>query len=470
VLSMIVCLSLNWKTVEESQTCVVYDSITREYSSEPLDKPGSYSVGPSAELLCYPKTIQKLDIYLTCRTVEGLNLNAQIDIDYRLRPAEISSLFEKVTTGYHTLYQRVARSSLRNTASRFKAMTYLTATDEGNRENISLTMRTDLDNAIKPYHADILRVHMRSVDLPAAFEQAFADVEQLKLERRQVAANLNINMQKAKMDNRTKVIQMKTEFDKQIVAAEIAVKKVQQSRNGAKMAATQQGKKAMIEAHASRDRQLIEAAGKIKAAEAATESAKTKAEIEGQTSVREAVSSRASQIAAAEVKVETAIIAREGERLKAKIRFATEVDEAQTQRTKTLSTAQVEVRKAVAARAALLEEKRTELAKLRIQVQRQLLEATTETQSKELEAHAKRLAQEEATKAEVNGINLMKSAEKELLVGLKGAGMNNTEILRYLYMKSLGKLKSKSKVFLDLPDLAKAARDLRSLNIVHGDL
>merc|ERR1712216_693043 len=101
---------------------------------------------------------------------------------------------------------------------------------EGNRQNISLTMAKDLRKEIQPFHADILRVHMREVKLPSTFEVAFANVERLKLEQRQEIANKDVKLQQAKMANRTAVIKMRTEFDQKRVAAEIEVKKIVQQR------------------------------------------------------------------------------------------------------------------------------------------------------------------------------------------------------------------------------------------------
>ena len=49
---------------------------------------------------------------------------------------------------------------------------------------------------------------VRSVSLPKSFEDSFVKVEQLKLEQKQVEADLTLQLQEAELANETKVIQV----------------------------------------------------------------------------------------------------------------------------------------------------------------------------------------------------------------------------------------------------------------------
>lgn len=375
-----------------------------------------------------------------------------ISVEYQLVPGEVMRLFEKVTTGFVPLYTRVAQSELRNSAAKYHAMTYLTANPpEGNRENIAMTMLNDLRDALAPFHATVLRVFLTDVTLPKSFEDSFVKVEQLKLEQKQVEADLALQLQQAQMANETKVIQMVSSNEQQVVSAKIQVSKAAQSRSAQLVKANQDGRRAMIEAKAARERALIQAEGEVEATLSSRAGVLTTEQIAGDAAYRQAESKRMSTLAEARSEVAAAEIAREGAVQEAENEYLKAQLQAQTARTTTLSEAEVKKGQAEAEREAVLAKKRTELLRTEVENARLLLEAQAAADRKAVAANATSQAAIVLAQAEVEGMRQTKSAQLASYFGLRDAGMNNTEMLRYLYAQTLRSAgdSAGSKVFVD---------------------
>jgi regulator of protease activity HflC (stomatin/prohibitin superfamily) len=453
-LTLIICLSLNWHKVGETEVCIAYDKYTEAYDSTPLSTPGLHSIGPTRALLCYPTNVQVLELDLSCRTSEGLSLGLKVDVEYRIQPSEVANLFRLVNMNYEALYKRIALSQIRNSASKFQGMTYLTENPgQGNRANISLIMQADLSKTLAAYHATVATVHMSQVILPTSFEQAFTTVESLKLEQRQVAANLQVELQRARINNQTKVIEIMAANDQQRVEAEIAIKQAQQGRSAALVTAEQEGMRRMVQAQSSRDTSIISAQAQVDAAVAARDAMVTKARIEGEATLRQAESARASILASENAMVARAQIARNGELIEARNLAVKSSLQSETVRANALNAADILVAKEVARREAAIAQKESELLRVEVEVERWLLEAEESAGRKRMEANATKLAAETMLSAEVEGLKQQKEAEKDKLLGLKATGMNNTEVLRFLYIESLKKVvqdgHGQAKVFVD---------------------
>ena len=163
---------------------------------------------------------------LGTRTQEGLFINLDIHIEYRLVSEEMKELFLKFGPWENVVSNitLIARSELRNTASNYGGLEYLA----GDRGLIAANMRvrgcvlvavclwlcacgcvlvavclcgcgcvhvcdqptdgvawhvhqTDLAVALQPFHLNVNEVNIRTIRLSPAFERAFDAVRQVKL-------------------------------------------------------------------------------------------------------------------------------------------------------------------------------------------------------------------------------------------------------------------------------------------------
>merc|ERR1712086_106245 len=119
--------------------------------------------------------------------------------------------------------------------------------------------------------------------------------------------------------------------------------------------------------------------------------------------------------------------------------------------TTTLSEAEVQQGKAEAEREANLAKKRTELLRVEVENARLLLEAGADAERRVLSANASAEAAIVLAQAEVEGMRQTKSAQLASYFGLRDAGMNNTEMLRYVYAQTLRAAgdSAGSKIFVD---------------------
>jgi hypothetical protein len=204
-------------------------------------------------------------------------------------------------------------------------------------------------------------------------------------------------------------------------------------------------------------RSLIQAEGDVQSTLSARAGVLTTEQIAGDAAFRRAQSARVSTLAEARAQVAAAEIAREGARQEAENAFLKSKLEAVTARTRVLSEAEVKRGTAEARRGALLAARRTELLRSEVENARLVIEAKAEADRVAVAADAEAKAGLVEIAAEVEGMRHGKSAVLASYFGLRDAGMNNTEMLRYLYAQTLrglvggegGHAGGGSKVFID---------------------
>ena len=100
-----------------------------------------------------------------------------LSVEYQLRKSEIFDLFGKVTTNFEPFLHDLMLSTLRNTASRYEALDFLS----NERKHIADMMLKDLNATVGKYHADALDIQLFHVDLPSRFESWIEEIENIKL-------------------------------------------------------------------------------------------------------------------------------------------------------------------------------------------------------------------------------------------------------------------------------------------------
>lgn len=114
----------SFKTVDENDICIRRDDITRVVSDK-AELQGTRYYGLSTTLICYPRLLIGMSLQLKARSSDGLELELGVDVEYRLQTDGLKQLYDKLGKDYKPLYRDLAASSLRNTASKFKAVDFL---------------------------------------------------------------------------------------------------------------------------------------------------------------------------------------------------------------------------------------------------------------------------------------------------------------------------------------------------------
>lgn len=281
---LIICISIfaaSFKKVEEGQACVKVNSRTGSVSSEPYLTASNELVGPDFEFICFPTTRQSISFAdgfglasnLTARTVEGLAINLQIDIEYRIVGEEVFALMNKFGEEFHGSYMRIARSTLRNVASEFEGLQYL----RGERATIGERMREVLDLRLRQDHALVERVNIRDIHLDEAFEEAFRAVEEVRLDRLEALENRALAVVQEQRENETQAVELETARQSTLVAARALVVQAELAHTASITEATTAAARDLISEESVRQSILIAAEANVSRAEAQRDAAVTEA-------------------------------------------------------------------------------------------------------------------------------------------------------------------------------------------------
>jgi|EP00945_MAST-04E_sp_MAST-4E-sp1_P004707 hypothetical protein len=164
-ITAIILFACSFKTVEVNETCLQYGSLTREVEEEPTKNQGTVFIGIDQDFLCFPKTVLKLDYtggnQLKARTKEGLLMGIDITIEYKLLVGSVKKLFDLTALEYENLYDAIAHSAMRNSASHFNAADILRSSGP-----FTLKIRELLEPRFNNFFATVSEVQVRQIQLP----------------------------------------------------------------------------------------------------------------------------------------------------------------------------------------------------------------------------------------------------------------------------------------------------------------
>ena len=151
---------------------------------------GFYWSGFFGEFITFPKTVQTVAFnpypeattgVLKSITKDGLALTLDISYQYQLHGDELYELYTTYTRNYLDVFVKVSRDVLRDIASNFTAIEFLT-----DRLTIGNAMENALNIAFQSIYADIVSFQLTNIDLPNTFEAALESVK-VSEQQRQVA-------------------------------------------------------------------------------------------------------------------------------------------------------------------------------------------------------------------------------------------------------------------------------------------
>jgi hypothetical protein len=231
VITSIILIILSFGYISELEYCLEYNTITRVVESKVSFKPGTHFTGIDHDFLCFPSQSQRLSFsgssgLLAARSLEGLTLHVDIQIEYQLNKANVKTLFDLVELKFHPLFRSIAESSLRNVAAQYSAMEFLNST----RAQIAQQMHTDLDTRLifdGKKLAVVKEVQMFHVDLEDAYEGWIRAIETEKLTQEQRRQERNVDIVLEENNRVRQTIALKALRKKTLIDAETDVRKAQ---------------------------------------------------------------------------------------------------------------------------------------------------------------------------------------------------------------------------------------------------
>jgi prohibitin 1 len=153
-----------------------------------------------------------LELALNLPSKEGLSVNSQISILFRLEKSKVPDIIRELSLEYEPVISNVFRSASADVCSQFFAKDM----HSGMRANIEEEIRKKMDLILGKQGIIIESVLMKSIQLP----QGLANSIEQKLQAEQDAMRMEFILQQAKLEADRKIIEAKGTRDAQIIMSE----------------------------------------------------------------------------------------------------------------------------------------------------------------------------------------------------------------------------------------------------------
>ncbi|MGB5647095.1 prohibitin family protein [Muriicola sp.] len=166
-----------------------------------------------------------IKLVLSLPSKEGLSVNSEISILYRLEQNKIPSVLENLGQGYESIITSVFRSASSDVCAKFFAKDMHSGMRAKIEEEIKVKME---DNLTKQADGiELIAVLMKSIQLP----NGLASSIERKLQAEQDAMRMEFILQQATLEADRKIIEAKGERDAQIILSEGLTDKLIQIRS-----------------------------------------------------------------------------------------------------------------------------------------------------------------------------------------------------------------------------------------------
>lgn len=158
--------------------------------------------------------ISNIKLILSLPTKEGLSVNSEISILYRLEKNKIPSVLENLGRDYESIITSVFRSASSDVCAQFYAKDMHSGMRSKIEEEIKTKMLGNLKNQADGI--ELISVLMKSIQLPNGLAKS---IEQ-KLQAEQDAMRMEFIIQQSRLEAKRKIIEAEAERDSQKIIAE----------------------------------------------------------------------------------------------------------------------------------------------------------------------------------------------------------------------------------------------------------
>eukprot|EP00036_Acanthoecidae_sp_10tr_P011172 CAMPEP_0182926200 /NCGR_PEP_ID=MMETSP0105_2-20130417/11166_1 /TAXON_ID=81532 ORGANISM="Acanthoeca-like sp., Strain 10tr" /NCGR_SAMPLE_ID=MMETSP0105_2 /ASSEMBLY_ACC=CAM_ASM_000205 /LENGTH=286 /DNA_ID=CAMNT_0025064079 /DNA_START=212 /DNA_END=1072 /DNA_ORIENTATION=+ len=198
-------------TIVEAGTVALVDVLGTVH--EKVLTPGLHFVNPIASVHHFSIKTRNLTIQSSVPTNEGLNVEIDMSVLFKLNPAMVRDLYMKVGQQYeHVILEPSVRSVVRNVIANFEAKSLYS---EG-RKLISTQVQSTLDSDVAKRGIMIEEVLMRDIALPKNVSKSI----ELKLEMEQESQRMKFVLDKEHQEAERKAVEAKGIQDFQRIVSE----------------------------------------------------------------------------------------------------------------------------------------------------------------------------------------------------------------------------------------------------------
>lgn len=174
--------------------------------------PGLHLQAPWSRLMQFPTRTQEFKETVEAPSQEGLMLEVDVSVLYRLDPAKAVQLYQSVGADYGTvIIVPQVRSLIRETTARYPATRLYTS----ERQALAERLRTDLNQTLGDRGIIVEEALLRNVILPENLQQSI----QAKLQSEQESQRMKFVLEKEKQEAERKRIEAQGNADAQAILA-----------------------------------------------------------------------------------------------------------------------------------------------------------------------------------------------------------------------------------------------------------
>lgn len=155
---------------------------------------------------------ENLELFLNLPSKEGLSVDSEISILYRLETDKVASILQNIGPNYPAIITSVFRSASADVCSQFFAKDM----HSGRRADIEEAIKIKMGETLMPQGIEVEAVLMKSIQLPRGLSMS---IEQ-KLQAEQDAMRMEFILQQAKLEADRKIIEAEGERDAQKILSE----------------------------------------------------------------------------------------------------------------------------------------------------------------------------------------------------------------------------------------------------------
>lgn len=201
-------------TVDEKEWGLDQNTWNKEIDYNKVYGAGRHHLGVWHKFIIFPKTMQTIEFadenIIKSRTQDGLAVSLEISFQYQLVKDHIPSLYKELAEDYHNHYWRLARDSVRDTASFYDAIEFF-----HDRTEIGSIMEIGMYDTILPFHSVVINFQLRAIDLPDSFEDA---LERAEVARQEIEI-ASFEQEAARIKAETLIIEAQADANITLIAA-----------------------------------------------------------------------------------------------------------------------------------------------------------------------------------------------------------------------------------------------------------
>lgn len=179
---------------------------------ETILEPGPHYTAPGTRILMMPVGTRNIEINLNLPSKEGLNINSNISILYRIEKKMVPEIIQTIGNGYEQIITNVFRSASADVCAQFMAKDM----HSGKRSEIEGQIQEKMHDVLHERGIIIEAVLLKNISLPVGLYNSIEE----RLQAEQQALRMQFIVEQEKLEAERKIVEAEGTRDAQLILSE----------------------------------------------------------------------------------------------------------------------------------------------------------------------------------------------------------------------------------------------------------